>query len=56
MWPALRKILLKNISAYDITNLMPPFDNEYDATILNAAQSEMRTIQKERVVNNMTKF
>jgi hypothetical protein len=53
--PALRKILLKNISAYDITNLMPPFDNEYDATILNAAQSEMRTIQKERIVNNMTK-
>ena len=53
--PALRKILLKNISAYDITNLMPPLDNESDATILNAAQSEMRTIQKERIVNNMTK-
>ena len=53
--PSLRKLLLVNINAYDITNLMPPFDDEFDATMLNAAQSEMRTIQRETIVNNMTK-
>ena len=53
--PALRKILLNNISAYEITDLMPPLDDESDAAMLNNAQREMRTIQTKRIVNNMTK-